>query len=1012
MNNTYQNLYISESQAQKIAQDLFGITAEAKKMPGEIDFNFKLDCDDAAYLLKVSRPEEDLEYLHFQQALLEHVNTHGNNILAPKVFIDTQGASVAEYTDEYGKLRYVRLLSWVDGRVWSSVNPITSPLLESLGEEAGKLTATLTDFDHPKAHRDFVWDISQMEWTLAQIDLFEGPKREIIAHFQQEFLKNKSALSQLRQAVVHNDANDNNVVVSDDLVAPVVRAIIDYGDAVYTAQINDLAVTLAYALMDKPDPLEAARAVIKGYHKSFPLEPKELELLHVLVAARLVISVTKSALNKQLEPDNSYHQISERPAWEVLEKWIQIPQALATAHFRVACGLEAHPNAAAFRNWAQGQNWDIHSLLPGLNKVDIYNLDLSVGSTWLGAKSNYESNDKLTQKLKELQHQNPKSLICGGYSEARPFYSTEAYKTESNSGPSYRTMHLGMDFWAAAQSPVHSPMTGTVFSLHNNANDKDYGPTLILEHQAENGPKFYTLYGHLSLSSLTLTRVGQTIDAGQLIGYMGNETENGNWSPHLHFQLVLDLLGNQNDFPGVALPQELELWSTLSPDPNLLFKQDALKNKVSADVSEILSYRKQHLGKSLSVSYKEPLHIVRGDGPYLIDAAGQKYLDTVNNVAHVGHEHPAVVKAGTQQMALLNTNTRYLHGQITEFAQELLATFPPELSVVHFVNSGSEANELALRMAYTVTGQKDIIASEIGYHGNTNGCIGISSYKFDGKGGAGAPEHTHIVPLVDAFRGKYRGDDTTTKYAQHVQHQLNHIQEQGRNVAAFIYESIISCGGQIELPEGYLEQAYAMVRKAGGLCISDEVQVGCGRVGKAFWGFQLHNVIPDIVTIGKPLGNGHPLAAVVCTQKVAEGFANGMEYFNTFGGNPVSCAIGTAVLRTVKEEGLQQQAQAVGDYLKEGLKTLQADFPIIGDIRGQGLFLGFELNGPDLAPLAPQASYLANRMKTFGILMSTDGLDHNVLKIKPPLVFNQDHADELLLRLRTVCSEDFMQHQH
>jgi 4-aminobutyrate aminotransferase-like enzyme len=187
--------------------------------------------------------------------------------------------------------------------------------------------------------------------------------------------------------------------------------------------------------------------------------------------------------------------------------------------------------------------------------------------------------------------------------------------------------------------------------------------------------------------------------------------------------------------------------------------------------------------------------------------------------------------------------------------------------------------------------------------------------------------------------------------------------------------------------------------------------VGCGRVGNAFWGFELHNVIPDIVTIGKPLGNGHPLAAVVCTQKVAEGFANGMEYFNTFGGNPVSCAIGTAVLRTVKEEGLQQQAQAVGEYLKEGLKNLQADFPIIGDVRGQGLFLGFELNGPDLAPLAPQASYLANRMKAFGILMSTDGPDHNVLKIKPPLVFNQDHADELLLRLRTVCSEDFMQHQ-
>ncbi len=288
-------------------------------------------------------------------------------------------------------------------------------------------------------------------------------------------------------------------------------------------------------------------------------------------------------------------------------------------------------------------------------------------------------------------------------------------------------------------------------------------------------------------------------------------------------------------------------------------------------------------------------------------------------------------------------------------------------------------------------------------------CIDISSYKFDGKGGKGAPEHTHIVPIPDVFRGRYRGDNTGSMYASHIQEQINYIHSQGRNVAAFICESIISCGGQIELPENYLKLAYEYVHKNGGLCIADEVQVGCGRVGKTFWAFQLHDVIPDIVTIGKPIGNGHPLAAVVCTREVADAFASGMEYFNTFGGNPVSCAIGKEVLSVIKDEKLQEHALVVGKYLKDELFKLQVTHPIIGDVRGQGLFLGFELTDSEKHPLGDKADYLANRMKDLGILMSTDGPDHNVLKIKPPMVFSKENADELIMRLKQVLKEDFMQ---
>ncbi|MEL7147337.1 MAG: aminotransferase class III-fold pyridoxal phosphate-dependent enzyme, partial [Bacteroidota bacterium] len=514
--------------------------------------------------------------------------------------------------------------------------------------------------------------------------------------------------------------------------------------------------------------------------------------------------------------------------------------------------------------------------------------------------------------------------------------------------------------------------------------------------------------GHLSLSSIVGKSVGDVIKKGECIGYLGNEEENGSWSPHLHFQLMLSVLDYKDDFPGVAYPSEIAVWKSICPNPNLLFKLHGLEEQPAPTNEELISYRKTHLGKSLSLQYKVPIKMVRGAGAYLVDQYGNKYLDTVNNVAHVGHEHPDVVAAGQQQMSLLNTNSRYLHENINALAKALIETLPPELSVLHFVNSGSEANELAIRMAKASTGQQDIIASQVGYHGNTNICVDISSYKFDGNGGGGAPRYTHIFPLPDTFRGKYTGTDAGAKYAEEVQKQIDKVASMNRKVAALIIESIISCGGQIELPSGFLADAFQRIRAAGGICISDEVQVGCGRTGKHFWGFQLYDVVPDIVTIGKPLGNGHPLAAVACTRAVADSFANGMEYFNTFGGNPVSCAIGTAVLQTVKREDLQSNALTVGNYLKNKLVSLSEEYPIIGDVRGQGLFLGIELVDRQRRPLGAHADYLANRMKDHRILMSTDGPDHNVLKIKPPMVFSMDHADLLLRYLKKIIAEDFM----
>ena len=1006
------SLFIAEKQAEDIAFQHYGIRGKATKQAGELDANFKIATENGDnFILKISRPSARKDdYFDFQQALLLHLDSRTPNFKFPKIIKTTTGDNDTFIVDDFNQTRKIRLLDWTSGRLWSSVNPQLDDLRYSLGEKCGAITSVLSDFSHDFAKRAFQWDIAQAAWIDNHLELFDAEQKACLVHFIEQFKAFQKPYDALRKSVIHNDANDNNIVVNDNLTAPSVLAVIDYGDAIYTQTINDLAVTLAYAIMDKPDPLSAALPLISGYHRQFPLKEEELSMLYTLIAMRLAISVTKSAINKINEPDNVYLTISEKPAWDLLHKWRTIPSQLAHFSFRKACGFTPVPSRKAFDDWAENQAFNLSDLFPTLPASDVFNVDLSIGSLFLGNYSEYQNTTVFTNKMNELQAENPDTLIAGGYLETRPLYATDAFKIEGNNGFEYRTVHLGVDFWHKENTPVHALFDGEVVDFSYNGADKDYGGVIILKHKPLKNLVFYTLYGHLSKKSIANLTIGKKIKKGKKIAELGAPAENGNWTPHLHFQIILDLLDYKNDFAGVCLPTAVDVWASICPNPNDLFKHKNLINTEGSSHQDLLTYRKQHLGKSLSISYEKPLKILRGERQYLIDDTGRRYLDTVNNVAHVGHEHPKVVKAGQQQMAVLNTNTRYLHDNIGDFAKELLATLPKELSVLHFVNSGSEANELALRMAQAYTHQKDIIALAVGYHGNTNGCIAVSSYKFDGKGGKGKPENTHIVPLPDSFRGIYQGDKSETgeRYAAHVKEAINQIQSTGRNVSAFLAESIVSCGGQIDLPDNYLSRAYAYVREAGGVCIADEVQVGFGRVGKHFWGFELQNVVPDIVTMGKPMGNGHPLAAVACTEAVAIAFANGMEFFNTFGGNPVSAAIGLETLKVIKADKLQKNALKIGEFLKSALQNLQKVFPIIGDVRGEGLFLGFELVEPNKIPATAKTAYLANRMKTHGILISVDGPQNNVIKIKPPMCFDEQNARDLMRYLRKILAEDFM----
>ncbi|MEC8955135.1 MAG: aminotransferase class III-fold pyridoxal phosphate-dependent enzyme [Candidatus Thermoplasmatota archaeon] len=416
------------------------------------------------------------------------------------------------------------------------------------------------------------------------------------------------------------------------------------------------------------------------------------------------------------------------------------------------------------------------------------------------------------------------------------------------------------------------------------------------------------------------------------------------------------------------------------------------------DLTDLLEARNRHISMSLSIGHGKPLHIVKGELQYLYADDGTRFLDLVNNVCHVGHCHPKVVAAGQQQMSVLSTNTRYVYDGLTEYISRLAATLPNGLDVGFMVNSGSEANELAVRLARAHTGENDMLVVDGGYHGNTSMLVQLSPYKFLGPGGKGVAEAwVHVVPVPDQYRRE--GID----YNQEIKDTIS----KAGNVAGFLIEPMLSCAGQIPLPDGFLKTAQKHTNEAGGLLIVDEVQVGFGRVGTHMWAFESQDVVPDIVVLGKSIGNGHPMAAVFTTKEIASSLGE-MEWFSSTGGNPVSCAIGNAVLDVIEEEELLKWAEELGEYFMAGLQKLQQKYPVIGDVRGRGLFIGIEFvsNSNTLQPDSEEASRVVREMRDCGVLLSTDGPHHNVIKIKPPMVLTKQDIDMTLNCLNDVLRGD------
>ncbi|WP_322884731.1 aminotransferase class III-fold pyridoxal phosphate-dependent enzyme [Sinorhizobium medicae] len=996
-------------EAQALLAQHFGLNAALTPLDSERDQNFKVSAGDGrSYILKIINAAEPEIESDFQTALLAHLGARADTLPVPHLQPALSGESLATTSARSGLVHRLRLVSWIEGMPLAQ-SERTDAALRSLGHMLGRFDASLKGFMHPGALRDLDWDIRNAGRSAGRLLHVADPQdRALLQRFIDRFEERIAPrLPMLRSAVIHNDANDWNVLVGED-DRNRISGIIDFGDALYTPVMAEVAIAAAYAGLDHPDPIGAAAAIANGYHAEYPLLEEEVDLLFDLIAMRLVTSVTISASRRAHTGGNPYLAISERPAWALLRKLDAMNPRFATAILRKACGFEAVAGARAVGAWIDRNRKNLLALLD--RPAAAYAADIvpygdpahpmTVNSA---AARPHEAQSVWTEHCRGTGVE----LGIGPWGEARTVYSGEMFVSRLLE-KTRRSRHLGLDLFKAAGTKVYTPLAATVASVEIETDPLGYGCLVALRHEPEGCPPFLTLWGHLAHEAVGRLKAGDTLEAGALVGEMGAPEENGGWAPHLHLQICTDTGLSASEILGVGEERYLDVWSELFPDASAFAGvAPEFYEQTGRTHEEIVRLRKDLLLSNLSISYEKPIKFVRGEGVWLIDDRGRAYLDCFNNVCHIGHAHPAVVEAIARQAATLNTNTRYLHDNIVAYAERLTSTLPKELAIAAFANSGSEANSLALRLMRAHTGRENALVLDWAYHGTTQELIDLSAYKFRRKGGRGPKSHVHVAAVPDSYHAPadWPAEEHGKRFAEDIAELIAAMRARGEAPGFFLAESIPSVAGQVFLPDGYLKEVYRMVRDAGGVCIADEVQVGFGRVGSHWWAFETQGVVPDVVTMGKPIGAGHPLAAVVTTREIAASFDNGMEYFNTFGGNPVSCAAGLAVLDVIEGEDLRRNALEIGNYLLAAFRSMQERYEVIGDIRGLGLFLGIELvsDRSTKAPATEIARAVSNGARQRGVLMGTEGPHDNVLKMRPPMIFSKRDADHLI----AVLAETF-----
>jgi len=951
----------------------FGRRGRLRELGSHQDRNFLVDTGDDRLVLKIARHGISRQELEAENAAMLHAAAAALpfEIPVPQPAID--GSLVTRVRIPGGDAHDLRLVTYIDGTPMDRARHLAPAVLRAHGAMAAGIARALDGFDHPALDRALQWDIRHAGAVVEALAPFaSSPARAEAA--TRAMARAAAALSplegSLRTRVIHADVTDLNTVTRPDRAGrPMPVGLIDFGDLSRTWLAAELAATVAADLFHDLDrPLHVAREIAAGFLPRLPLEPEELAALWPMIVARAAAVAVSGDQQASLEPDNAYVHATRDEEWAALEAVVAVPFPLAEAVLRDVAGL--------------GPAARLHlptDAVPPLpipaSRVRV--VDLSPVSDLPGSATGDPG--AIDGPVREILAAGAVSM--GRWGEAR---LTDA---EPDASVEAETIHLGIDLFVEAGLPVVAPVGGVVrrrpAGLVVGADGFDVRLDGVAPTVAD----------------------GATVRAGDPIGHVADRGPD-DLPALLHAQLVA--------IPGLEAPRRCvpslaRAWQALCPDPAALLGLDPASVAVPADDPAALLARRDAVLADVQVHYyADPPRIERGWRHHLVDSGARAYVDVVNNIAVLGHSHPAVTEAVVRQLRRLNTNSRFLYEPMVAFAEALVARFPAPLDTVFLVNTGSEANELALRLARAATGGTEVLAVRGGYHGWTAATDAITTSLLDNPRALETrPDWVHPVEAPNAYRGLHRGPDAGERYADHVRGTLDALAVAGRRPAAFIAEPLFGNAGGVVLPDGYLDRVYGLVRAVGGVAVADEVQTGYGRLGVHQWAFEQQGVVPDIVTVAKAAGNGIAVGAVITTRAIAEAFRAEGTFFSSIGGSPVACAAGIAVLETIDREGLRENARVVGGHLRSGLEGIAAHHPIIGAVHGMGLYLGVELvrDRDTLEPAADEATAICERMLELGVIVQPTGDGNNVLKVKPPLCITVASADAVVAALDRTLGE-------
>jgi 4-aminobutyrate aminotransferase-like enzyme/Ser/Thr protein kinase RdoA (MazF antagonist) len=943
---------ITDREAEHLVSEQFGLTVTARSLGSQQDANFLLSDAEGSPLgvLKVSNGTFGEVEIRAQDEGAAHVAARLPGLRVPTVLEGAGRPSRVLRPGPSGEV--ARIVAFLDGGTLTGCGYLRPPVVEGLGALSGRVNRALSDFEHAGVHRTLQWDLREatrvIDALVHHVDDVE--RRRVVEEVRRVEGARVTALApRLPVSVIHGDITDDNVVRSgDEHGAP--DGVIDFGDLNTGWAVAELAVTVSSILHHEGATPTSTLPAIRAFHRERPLTDDEVQALWPLVLLRGAVLVVSGWQQAAVDTDNRYARDALEHEWRILENALTVPTAVMTALVRDVVGAPASPLAppASFRPM----------LDPTLR---VTRLDLSPDSDAMG-----EGAWLLAGQEEALARGR---LAAGADVVSTIHLQPRLTRSARLSREEPATAATGVDVWFGRDTEVCAPWAGRL--------------------QVDNG-EVVLVAGDDGLV-LRLTAEGGDVVASETVG-PGDPV----LTVTAGSRLRITVAAAETDVPHFVRASEAAGWRALVADPfPVLVGMGEPFAQAPVDAAQLVEQRERHFASVQEHYYRHPPRIERGWQHTMIDVDARCYLDMVNNVAALGHAHPGVERAATRQLRRLNTNSRFNYGSVVELSTRLSDLLPDPLDTVFLVNSGSEAVDLALRIALATTGRPDVLAVAEAYHGWTLASDAVSTSVADNPNALETrPEWVHTVDAPNAYRGRYRGADVG-RYADDAVEVIHRLAAEGRPLAAFIAEAFYGNAGGMALPDGYLDKVYAAVREHGGLAIADEVQVGYGRLGEWFWGFEQQGVVPDIVTVAKAMGNGHPLGAVITSRAIAEQYRNQGYFFSSAGGSPASSAIGVAVLDAVRDEKLQQNAHEVGRHLKERLIRLAEKHELIGAVHGSGLYLGVELvrDRGTREPATRETAAICERMLELGVIIQPTGDRQCVLKTKPPLCLDEESAD-------------------